>query len=348
MTKTIAVLPKLETLAGPASFYGRFTKTAREKGYTIHNDPADPEVDALLVIAGSRHLGQLWRAKRRGVRIVQRIDGLNWHHKHMKTGVYHYIRSEINNLIMQIIRKYLADELIYQSIFAKDWWETVYGPVSTPHNIMFNGIDLDEFSPEGKGTPPDDHIRMLVLEGRMGGGQEKGLDNAVRITQMLNDKTPNRVELMVVGQVDEKTKAYWEKNANTWITWKGQIPRNEVPVMDRSAHLMFSADLNGSCPNAVVEALACGLPVASFATGAIPEMITGKSGYVAPYGTNFWKCETPIFEPIIPMIEEIIANQSEFRSGARKRAEEAFDLRMVSDFYLGVLFPSDVEESVTS
>ena len=133
MNKTICVLPKLETLAGPASFYGRFTKTAREQGFTVHNDPTDENVDAILVIAGSRHLGKLWKAKQRGIRIVQRIDGLNWHHKYMKTGIYHYIRSEINNLIMQIIRKYLADALIYQSIFAKDWWENSYGPVNTPH-----------------------------------------------------------------------------------------------------------------------------------------------------------------------------------------------------------------------
>ena len=338
--KTICVLPKLETLAGPASFYARFTKSVRARGFIVHNNPLDPDIDVILVIAGSRHLGQLLRAKRRGIQIVQRLDGLNWHHKHMKTGVYHFIRSELNNLLMQIIRRFLADRLIYQSKFAKDWWENTYGPVSTPHKIVFNGIDLNEFSPDGEGSPPTDHIRMLVLEGRMGGGQEKGLDNAIRVTQNLNRDTPDRVELVVVGQVDEKLKAYWVKEANTRITWKGQIPRDQVPMMDRSAHLMFSADLNGSCPNAVVEALACGLPVVSFATGAIPEMVTDQAGLVAPYGTDFWKCETPIFDPIIPMIEEIIANQEKFRTGARKRAEEAFDLSIIVDQYLDSLFPN--------
>ncbi|MBN2047852.1 MAG: glycosyltransferase family 4 protein [Anaerolineaceae bacterium] len=336
MPFTLCVLPKLESLAGPASFYGRFTKGARARGVVVHNDPVDPNVDAILVIAGTRYLGQLWRAKRRGIRIVQRLDGINWLHRRIKTGWKHYLRSEINNLIMAVIRKNLADFVVYQSGFVQDWWEMAYGPGPEAHTVIFNGIDLNEFSPEGTETPPSDHVRMLVIEGRLGGGQEKGLENAIHLARMLN-REDRPVELMVVSRVDPDVQAYWEQRADTWINWRGPVRRDEVPGIDRGAHFMFSADLNAPCPNAVVEALACGLPVVSFVNGALPEMVQDGAGVLSPYGADIWKLEDPDFEGLAAAAEDVIANQEKYRAGARRRAEAVFDMNQVVDRYLAVI-----------
>lgn len=337
--KTICVLPKLETLAGPASFYARFTAKARLRGYDITNDPLSKNVNAILVIAGSKYILKLLIARLRSIRVVQRLDGPNWHHRQMKTGIKHFLRSEANNALMQIIRKYLANDLIYQSEFAKQWWDDLYGEVKKPYKIVFNGIDLEEFSPDGSETPPLEHVRVLVLEGRMGGGQEKGLENAIHLAEKLQPTLKVPLELMVVGKVDPQIQNDWEKTAAISINWRGQIPRNEVPKIDRSAHFLFSADINGSCPNTVVEALACGLPVLGFATGAIPEMVTTTSGRCAPYGSDHWKLEPPVFDQILKDAIEIINNQVIFRAGARKRAEEAFDINTLMDQYLSTLFP---------
>ena len=341
MNKTIAVLPKLETLAGPASFYGRFTSTVRKRGFTVHNDPTAPDVDAVLVIAGTKHLPALWKAKRKGIHIVQRLDGINWHHKHMKTGLYHYLRSEINNLIMQTVRKYFADFIVYQSEFARQWWQREYGAVNKPDTVIFNGIDINEFSPDGLEIPPTDHFRILVVEGRMGGGQEKGLENAIRLAQLVQEKTPEKVELMVIGRASDEIKSYWEANAGIWINFIGQIPREEIPARDRAAHVLFSADLNGACPNVVVEALSCGLPVVSFDTGALPELVAEEGGRIVPYGTDVWKLETPIYEPLAQATLQVIQNQPEFRQAARKRAEREFNIEAVADRYLQALFPDE-------
>lgn len=336
---TIAVLPKLESLAGPASFYARFTTTARNRGYTIHNDPTKSDVDAVLVIAGTKHIPALMKAKRRGIRIVQRLDGINWHHKHMHTGIYHYLRSEINNQMMQTVRKYFADQIVYQSEFAKQWWLDEYKPTGKPFTIIHNGVDIDEFSPIGTETPPTDHARILVIEGRMGGGQERGLENAIRMTQLVQEKVDYPVELMVIGKVSPELKAHWEAKAGIWINFVGQIPRSEVPSRDRAAHVLFSADLNGACPNVVVESLACGLPVVSFDTGALPELVEDEGGRIVSYGTNVWKLETPIYEPLADAAVEVIENNTHFRKAARERAERLFNIETVVDRYLDALFP---------
>ena len=61
-------------------------------------------------------------------------------------------------------------------------------------------------------------------------------------------------------------------------------PPNRSPRILRSADLLFSADVHPACPNSVIEALACGLPVIAFDTGAIREIVDDSSGAVVAYG----------------------------------------------------------------
>ncbi len=115
------------------------------------------------------------------------------------------------------------------------------------------------------------------------------------------------------------------------------MPHEQIPALDRSAHLLYSADLNAACPNSVIEALACGLPVAAFATGALPELVTGDSGRLVPYGGDPWKLDKPDIPALAQAAAEILQDQARFRMAARQRAEEAFGLDTMVDRYLDVL-----------
>jgi glycosyltransferase involved in cell wall biosynthesis len=117
-----------------------------------------------------------------------------------KTGLAHYLRSERNNWILRYIRKNLADTIIYQSDFARTWWQTAAGQVQARGRVVYNGVDLHAFHPDGMHDRPKGHQRLLLVEGHLGGGNEQGLDNAVRLGQALNQQG-RRVELMVVGDV---------------------------------------------------------------------------------------------------------------------------------------------------
>jgi glycosyltransferase involved in cell wall biosynthesis len=89
---------------------------------------------------------------------------------------------------------------------------------------------------------------------------------------------------MVVGRVRPETQAIWQQRSSVPIVWAGLQPAERIPELDRSAHLLYSADLNAACPNSVIEALACGLPVLAFDTGALQELVVGDAGRVVPYG----------------------------------------------------------------
>jgi glycosyltransferase involved in cell wall biosynthesis len=87
----------------------------------------------------------------------------------------------------------------------------------------------------------------------------------------------------------------------------------------------------------VIEALACGLPVIAFDTGALPELLLGDSGLVTPYGGDPWKLEPPDVPALAQAALAVLADQPRFRSAARLRAEAAFGLDRMVEKYLDVL-----------
>jgi glycosyltransferase involved in cell wall biosynthesis len=164
-----------------------------------------------------------------------------------------------------------------------------------------------------------------------------GLDNAIRLAEIMQDKHKLPMELMVVGKVTDEIRKRVDARTHIPIQWMGAVPRERIPEIDRSAHLLFSADLNAACPNSVIEALACGLPVAAFDTGALRELVIGNSGRVVPYGSDPWKIEPPDMESLADASMELLQDQERFRKAARAHAEKALGLDTMVDEYLKVL-----------
>ena len=330
-------MPKLQGPGGPSSFQAKLRQGLAKHGIEAHHDPSRTDCSAILVIVGTRQLPALWQAHRRGVRIVQRLDGINWLHRVRRTGLRHYLRSEWNNLLLATIRRHLADHIVYQSEFTHDWWQTRYRDVPATNEVIHNGVDLQAFSPIGPQSPDSKITRVLVIEGSFEGGHDRDLLNAVEFASSLQQKTGKPLELVIAGRVPEELKASVSGSSNFRINWIGLVPNADIPALDRSAHLFFPAEINAACPNSVVEALACGLPVIAYATGSLPELVVGDAGRVAPYGSDYWHLEAPDQGPLLDGAMEILTNQLHFRQAARACAEEHFGLEMMTEKYLQAL-----------
>ena len=325
------------------------------RGVQVCQDMADVPYQSVLVIGGTRDLAGLWRLRRRGIPVVQRLDGMNWLHRLAgirADGWRHYLRAEYGNWLLALIRSRLASRIVYQSEFARRWWERVHGTSPQAATVIYNGVDLAAYSPTGLGSPPADRWRLLLVEGSLMGGYEQGLqaavDLSVRLAGLLAEPgcplEPRPVELMVAGRVSENVRREWEQRLEgargalpVSLSWAGLVPLDQIPQLDRSAHLLYSSDINPACPNSVIEALACGLPVIAFDTGALPEMVLGESGRIVPYGGDPWKLAAPDIAALAQAALAVLADQARYRTGARRHAEAAFSLDQMVDLYLAVL-----------
>ncbi len=332
----ICIVPRVQGTGGVTSFRLKFESSLTARGMEVTNDPSQ-DADVILVLAGTRHLRPLWKARRRGIRIVQRLDGLNWLHRVRWMGPRYTVRAIYGNANLAYIRRRLADHVVYQSEFIRSWWEDWYRPARVPNTVILNGVDLGRYTPHGLHERPSGHYRLLVVEGSLAGGQNYGIHNAVTLANALSKK--HKMELMIVGRVDGGTKNKLKNQAAFRLQFMDTVSRDHIPWLMRSSHALYSAEINPPCPNSVIEALACGLPVVGFDTGSLSEIVQGDAGRLVPYGADQWKLKPPDIPSLAMAAEEVLEEQPRFRNSARERAEETFDVEKMVNEYLKVLLP---------
>ena len=337
-TGSIALVPVINRVAGPGSFQLKLKAALERRGYWVHHDPAQADTQAILIIAGTRRLGEILAAKRRGVRIVQRLNGINWVHRRKYLGLRHWLRAEMGNLLLAYTRRFVADHVVYQSDFTRDWWHNWYGSHKAPYTVIHNAVDLQAYSPAGPETPPEDHIRVQVVEGHLNWDNGPALENAHRYARALEQAAGRRVELVIAADVlPALRESVHQRVPGGWVEYAGVIAREQIPFMSRQAHLQYSAEVNPSCPNSVIEALACGLPVVGFDSGSLTELVQGDAGRVVPYGGDPWKLDLPDYESLAQASVPLLANLEHYRQAARALAETKFDLETMADAYLQTL-----------
>jgi glycosyltransferase involved in cell wall biosynthesis len=331
--KRVCLVPKMSGVGGMVSFQAKLAGGLAERGIETCCSLEDKPYQAVLVIGGTRSLAGLRRARRDGIPVVQRLNGLNWLHRLRQTGWRHYLRSEYGNLLLSFIRRRLATRIVYQSNFSHQWWERRYGKTRIPWQVVYNGVDLSAYSPAGAHSRSEGLWRILLVEGSLGGGYESGLETAVQMAEKMRIAYAQPLEVQVVGRASPALQAAWQGQTRFALIFKGLLSREAIPEVDRSAQVLFAADINAACPNSVIEALACGLPVVSFDTGALPELVQGEAGIIVPYGGDPWKLDAPDIAALSRAAAQVCQDQERFRLGARQRAEEAFGLdRMVAGY----------------
>ena len=331
----ICIIPKVHGVGGMVSFQAKLTAGLKARGIQVSDDPTEPSCNAILITGGARDIAGLLRARHRGVRIVQRLDGINWLHRRLHTGPRHFLRAEYGNRLLALLRSRVVTHIVYQSEFVRGWWAGQFGPERVPSVVIHNGVDLSAYTPDGPHERPTEVFRLLLVEGSLQGGYETGLETALGLAERLAEKFP--LEMMVVGRLSPSLQTVTQKKSQVPIRWAGLVPRDQIPALDRSAHLLYSADINAACPNSVIEALACGLPVSGFATGALPELVTGDAGRLVSYGGDPWKLDPPDLPALTGAAAEILQNNAHFRAAARQRAKEAFGLDAMVEKYLQIL-----------
>ena len=157
---------------------------------------------------------------------------------------------------------------------------------------------------------------------------------------MLSYAKKHDLELLIVGSMDEINQRQLDDfrrsnpQAADRIHVVGPLPNDEMPQYMQQADILVHPRLGDWCPNTVVEAMACGLPVVCGRWGGAAEVV-GDAGRVVP--TNEWEYGEKFVEGLSQAVVHILENLNHYRTAARTRAEAKFDIRQVASAYLQAL-----------
>ena len=329
---TIGFTHNPESIGGPGSFQQRLIRELKKSGWRVVYPKDKILPDVILVVGGSRRLFWLLWCKRSGSRIVHRLDGINWRHRVLRVSLRYKIVSEIRNFLARIVRRYLADVVIYQSRFVRDWWNSDYGITRCDSVIIHNFVDCAEFRPR-----QEQHSKSPIIIC----AESRVVNDPISrfIIRSLSERLCVQGKIRgihVLGGLGEEEIEEWSSLPG--IKLIGPVPRAEMPWYFQQADIFLNLDINAACPNAVIEAMASGLPVVGFNTGALGEMVPKSAGALADYGGNPWDLDVPDCDELTRQINVVIPNIKPMSREARLVAEAKFSSEYAREKYIKLLF----------
>jgi glycosyltransferase involved in cell wall biosynthesis len=167
----------------------------------------------------------------------------------------------------------LAHKLIVESANVMQEWELG----SYRNKVMLGQIyvDTDFFKPDTRSQ----HTQNLV--GYIGALDErKGLPELMYAISMLN-KADDTIQYIIggTGGLEKELREFAARNTN--VEFKGQIDKNDLPLILNELKMLILPSYSEGLPNIVLEAMSCGTCVLATPVGGIPDIITdGENGLI--------------------------------------------------------------------
>ena len=320
------LLPRRRGPAGLRVFYGHDLVPAPGEpvaGGTAKSQrlaerfPNSPSDFTLLYLGSTwlpRDLSPLLRlAKRRRVPVVLNQDGVAY------PGWAGAATVELNALNRRVLEA--ADHVIYQSRFSKDSADLFVAEPRGSWEILYNAVDVAHFTP-AQAAPAAGPI--LVLAGDQ--TQEYRLELALRTLAAVLAFEPDATLLVTGRLVSPVQRLIEELGLHGRVELVGRYSQRDAPELLRRAHLLLHTKVQDPCPNAVIEAMACGLPVVYPASGGTVELVGDDAGIGVPHPDS-WELDIPPSpEALAQAVVEVLARRADYGAAARKRAVERFAL----------------------
>ncbi len=273
--------------------------------------------DFSLLYLGTTYLPRdlrqlLWVAKRRGARIVVNQDGVAY------PGWAGERTDELNAPLRRVV--FAADHVVYQSAFSKRSSDRFLGEPRGTWEVLPNAVDMDAFTP----GPPPANGPVVLLGGDQ--TQEYRLELALETFRHVLDEHPS-AHLLVTGRlVSDPGPTLRRLRLGEAVDFTGRYAQADAPGLYRRAHVLLHTKVNDPCPTTVIEALACGVPVAYAASGGTVELVADEAGIGVPHPDGYERDEPPAPDALAAAVSGVLADRERFSAAARRRAVERYGL----------------------
>ncbi len=206
-------------------------------------------------------------------------------------------------------------------------------------HVVANGVPLPERARE---HPPTARIRIVFVGTTQ---QAKGVDDLIEALSRLPSQTRRRIDVRIIGpdpsrRIDELRALAEQRGLSESVAFEGELDSEEVKAELRRAAIFTLPSYAEGLPNALLEAMACGLPTVVGSVGAVPEVIDhGVSGFLVRPGD---------IEQLSTLLGELIRNpalREKMGRAARKRVRQDFGLpkvaRLLDVLYQQLLKPGE-------
>ena len=253
-----------------------------------------------------------------------------------------------NRFLYKNIYKENIDYVIYQSEFSKQSVERLFGKTPVANSIIHNGVDLDVFKPaeNRRNNNEADFPRILISHYFK---PKKRAQQSPLIIKELLKKYPN-TKVVLVGSTFRDTMKIIKgeiarHNLEKHFDILGYVPFEQIYEIYSKADFMLCLSYDDPCPNVVVEALACGLPVVYTNTGGVPEIVADAGVGVDEnidlnkrYIPHFsYKCMPQINpDDYVQAVEKLMDNYQYYHQKVSLR-RDLFSIKNVAGRYMEVV-----------
>lgn len=223
------------------------------RGYRVGTNRLSRGTSACLFNSYNFDVARLRRSRRAGVRMVQRVDG--------PIGMYRGESSQIDERIRDVNRE-LADATIFQSAYSLSAHHALGLDLVAPAVIM-NAVDPAIFYPDRTHRTRSYPIRLISTS--WSSNPNKGAATYRWLDEHLDH---DRYRYTFVGRIPTELRN---------IRVIPPVPSVRLAEILRDHDVYITASLHDPCSNALLEALACGLPAIYARSGGHPEIV-GDAG----------------------------------------------------------------------
>jgi glycosyltransferase involved in cell wall biosynthesis len=224
------------------------------RGLVIEVNRVSGETPACLFNSFNFDFARLRRFTRHGARMVHRVDG--------PIAVYRGFDDGTDLRILQINND-IADATIFQSEWSRAKHEELGLQLRNPV-VIRNTVDPGIFHPPVQHEPLEGRA-LRVVTTSWSDNPRKGAE-ILRWLDAHHD--PQRLQLTFVG----RTPIAFDR-----IRTVATVPSRELADILRAHDVFLAPSRDDPCSNALLEALACGLPAAYLRSGGHPELV-GAAG----------------------------------------------------------------------
>lgn len=303
------------SIGGGYTFYRNLLKGLMEYTHEVELVEATEAHDILFAFAPTTVSGeQIQRSKEMGAKFVLRMDGVPEDNRNSGKGTRRLVEYALQ-----------ADRIIYQSDFIRNTVGRLLqkNGVTSRNSLIYNGVDLDIFRPEGEKIAFEGSPKILHMAYRK--DPNKRYEEVLQMYRSYFNLNP-QANLILLGRYPTEWQDY------NMGFFNGERHKRIGTVDDelrkaaiiRSCDFMFYPSFADPAPNAVLEALACGVPVIYQPYGGAAEYMKFGGGMPLQYtNTNSYENH----------ISRMMENLDVFKDSAARVAKD-FSLEIMTANYV--------------